>query len=273
MTKLLNIFEFSDYRVYLKQWLETAKQEENFTLGRLAKIAGVHATFLSHVLRGSKHLSLEQATLISQQLGHTRLERDYFFVLIQLDRAGTVALKNYWLEKRRMLEVEKNKLSQRFEAHHELTDQQRMTFYSNWLYLAVWASTAIDDGLPLHKIAERFRVGPDMCEEILRFLVETGVCYEADGVFKMGKVHVHVANESPFVLKHHSNWRMKALQRMDVREQSELFFTAPMSISRKDFALIRERLNALVKEIVDIAKASVSEDLFCLNIDFFEAKF
>jgi hypothetical protein len=104
---------------------------------------------------------------------------------------------------------------------------------------------------------------------MLTFLVQTGVCVEEAGKFHMGKVHVHVPNESPLVTKHHSNWRMKAIQRMDFREDTELFFTAPMSISRKDFETIREKLNAVIKDAVNVAKSSSSEDIFCLNIDFF----
>lgn len=99
--------------------------------------------------------------------------------------------------------------------------------------------------------------------------MQTGVCELKDGRFVMGKTHVHVANESPLVLKHHSNWRMKAMQKMDFRDDAELFFTAPMSISRKDFLVLREKLNVILKEVVEIAKASPAEDLFCLNIDFF----
>src|SRR5689334_11496593 len=131
-----NVFEYSGYRLYLKAWLEYAKNQKIFNLSRLAGVAEVHATFLSQVLLGTKHLSLEQAALISQHIGHSRIEREYFFVLIQLDRAGTQVLREYWSEKKSELEGQRNKLSERFVSHHELTDQQRAIFYSSWLYVA-----------------------------------------------------------------------------------------------------------------------------------------
>lgn len=83
-------------------------------------------------------------------------------------------------------------------------------------------------------------------------------------------MHVHVPNESPLVVKHHTNWRLKAIQKMDKREQSELFFTAPMALSKKDFAIIREKFNVVIKETINIVKDSPSEELVCLNIDFFK---
>ncbi|MGE3260260.1 MAG: TIGR02147 family protein [Bacteriovoracia bacterium] len=272
MEHMVNIYAFSDYRAFLKAWLQEAKTTKTSNLSRLAEVAKVHATFLSHVLTGDKHLSLEQAAFLSEYFGHTRLERDYFFVLIHLDRAGTPILREYWEEKKLQLEKEKNKLSARFDPHHELTPEQRATFYSSWLYVAIWVSTDIAGGQTLPQIAARFRLKPTKAEEIMTFLVQTGICVEEKGKFHMGKTHVHVPNESPLVVKHHSNWRMKAMQRMDFREEAELFFTAPMSISKKDFAAIREKLNVVIKEAVEVAKASRSEDLFCLNIDFFQSE-
>lgn len=266
----MNLLDFSDYRVYLKQWLEEAKANKSSNLSRLAEVAQVHPTFLSHVFAGTKDLSLEQAAFISQKLQHTKLEQDYFFTLIHLDRAGTEILRNYWLARKKEIEAEKNKLSQRFEKHKELTVEQRAIFYSSWIYAAVWSSTAIDGGQSVSQVAERFQLSRDQAEEILSFLAQTGLCHEKAGAYSLGELHVHVSNESPFVVKHHTNWRMKAIQKMDRRQPTELFFSAPMSISKKDFDVIREQLNIAIKKIVDVAKDSPAEEVVCLNIDFFE---
>lgn len=270
MAKLLNIFEFSDYRAYLKEWIAQAKKEQTFSLARLGKVAGVHPTFLSHVLSGTKHLSLEQAAAISAHLGHSKLELDYLVVLINLDRAGTPILRDYFREKKAQLEKDKNKLSQRFEKHQELSGGQRVIFYSSWLYAAIWASTAINDGQTLEQVARRFSLRKAQAAEVLDFLTQTGVCNEAGGVYSMGAVHVHVPNESPHVVKHHMNWRMKAVQKLDSREEAELFFSAPMSISKADVALLREKLNAAIKDTVTLATNSKAEEVVCLNIDFFK---
>ncbi|HEY8270608.1 MAG TPA: hypothetical protein VIG33_06935 [Pseudobdellovibrionaceae bacterium] len=42
-----------------------------------------------------------------------------------------------------------------------------------------------------------------------------------------------------------------------------------MSISKKDFEVLREKFNLAIKEVVDIAKESAAEEIVCLNIDFF----
>lgn len=272
MSKSLNIFDFSDYREFLKAWLEDAKALKTSNLTRLAGAASVHPTFLSHVLAATKELSLEQAALISDYLNLTELEQDYFFAIIQIDRAGNQKLKKYWLNKKQEIEKEKNKLSQRFEKHRQLTYEHRAIFYSSWIYSAIWVSTAIENGQTLNQIAERFHISRNKAEEIVTFLLQTGLCNEDNGLLSIGEAHIHIPNESPLVVKHHTNWRMKAIQKMDTRENSELFFTSPMSIAKKDFDAIREKLNVALKEVVDIAKDSSAEEIVCLNIDFFHSR-
>lgn len=269
MSKPLNIFDFSDYREFLRCWIEEAKAQKTSNLSRLAEVIGVHSTFLSHVLAGSKNLSLEQTTVLSEFLNQTKLEREYLFALLQFEKAGSHSLKKYWQEKTQEILFEKNNLSRRFDEHRELTDTDRAIFYSSWLYVGAFLASAISDGQNLDQIAKTLKLPRKKAEEILHFLVSVGICKEANGTFMLGDVHIHVPNESPFVVKHHTNWRMKAIQKMDSRTKEELFFTSPMSISKKDFEILREKLNLAIKEVVNVAKDSPAEEIVCLNIDFF----
>ncbi len=66
---------------------------------------------------------------------------------------------------------------------------------------------------------------------------------------------------------------MRAVNSLENTTQEELNFTAPMSISKKDFALIREKIVKLIQETVEVAKASEAEDLATLTIDFFANNF
>lgn len=272
MSNYPNLFDFNDYRSYLREWLIESKDRGDLNLSRLAKAAEVHSTFLSHVLKGTKQLSLEQSQVISETLQHSRLEREYFFTLVQLDRAGTKKLREYWLDKKQEVEAKKNNLSQRFDQHQELTSDQKAQFYSSWIYLAAWLCTSMSGGETVSDVSARFNLHRNQAEEILLFLVSAGLCKEQGGRYTMSEKHVHVSNESPFVTKHHMNWRMNALQRMDVRKENELFFSAPMAISQKDFETLREKINKVVKDVVDTAKASQAEEIVCLNIDFYRVE-
>jgi uncharacterized protein (TIGR02147 family) len=270
MEKALNIFEFQDYRTFLKAWLEDAKKRKTSNLTRLAEVMSLHPTYLSHVLNGTKDLSAEQAFTVTEHLSLSKLEREYFFILLQIERAGTAKLKEYLLEKKKDLLKQKDQLSQRFKGHKELSDTERAIYYSNWTYAALAVATDIQGGQTLAELTEKFNLERRLIQEVLNFLVSLGIVVEKNGKFSLGQTHVHVPNESPFVVKHHINWRIKSMQRMEIRKPEELFLTSPMSISQKDFAAIREKLNKAIQEIIEVAKDSKSESVFCLNLDFFK---
>lgn len=270
MVKALDIFEISDYRKYLKDWIEGARLAGTGNLSRVAEALGVHTSFLGHVLSGAKNLSFEQAAELSDFLKHTTLEREYFFVLLQIDRAGTSKLKKYWLDKKNQIHEERSKIRSRVGKHTELSAEDKAIFYSSWIYLAIFVATAIDEGQTLEQIATRFHLSRDQAQEFLNFLARTGICELSGTKYKMGKSVVYIPNESPLVVKHHTNWRMKGIQKMDTRENAELFFSSPMSMSLSDFVKIREILSKSIEKSLEICRASPAEDVVCLNIDFFK---
>ena len=271
MDKSLEVYGFSDYRSYLKAWIEAARAQGTSNLSRLSEAISVHTSFLSHVLAGSKNLSFEQAAEICEALNHTSHEREYFFALLQIERAGSQKLKKYWLDKKQSLIDERAKVKSRVGEHSELSAEDRAIFYSSWIYVAVYVATAINDGQSLDQLADRFNLTRAKAEEILTFLVQIGVCERDGGVYKTGESVVYLTNDSPLVVKHHTNWRMRGIQKMDTRESSELFFTSPMSMSLTDFARIREILSKGIESALAICKDSPAEEVVCLNIDFFKS--
>lgn len=271
MAKPLDLFAFQDYRAYLHAWLEAAREKKSSNLSRLAEAIGVHTSFLAHVLSGAKNLSFEQAAEVSEVLGHTALERELFFALLQLERAGTPKLRKYWQEKRQAVLKEREHVRSRVGEHKTLSAEDHAVFYSSWLYGAIYVATDIGGGQTLEQIAERFRLTRARAQEVLEFLCRTGVCTQKGGRYSMGPAVVYLTNDNPLVVKHHANWRLRALQRLDTREESELFYTSPMSMSKADAARVRELLAKAIEESLAICKDSKSEEVVTLNIDYFRA--
>ena len=267
-----NLYSYSNYRDYLTDWLNWARENRVSNLTRLAKALKVHGSYLAHIFSGSKNLSFEQATDLSELLLHTSLEREYFFALLQIERAGSAKLKNYWLEKKANILRERNQVSARVGPHRVLTGEERAIFYSSWIYLAVFVATGIEGGQTLIQIAQRFQLTPQKAEEILNFLQRTGICVLHSGVYSMGQSVIYLPNDSPHIVKHHTNWRIHGMRRMDQRDDTELFYTAPMSMSHQDFAKIRELLSEAIERSLKICKDSPAEDVYCLNIDLFKVK-
>lgn len=53
-------------------------------------------------------------------------------------------------------------------------------------------------------------------------------------------------------------------------DEKDLFYTAPMSLSKEVAERIRTQLPELIKQIIDQVGPSESEVVRCLNIDWFE---
>jgi uncharacterized protein (TIGR02147 family) len=272
MTKSLDLFKYVDYRRYISDWLELARESGQSNLTRLASAIKVHPTFLAHVLKGTKNLSSEQTIELTEALGLTKIEHDYLFGLVNLDKAGSEKLRNYWRQRIKEISQERQKLISRIGKHRELTAEQKATFYSSWLYVAIYVATAIHDGQSLEEIALRFNLSREKSESYLSFLVQTGICEVNNGIYRMGSAVIYLPNESPLVVRHHSNWRIKAMNRMDQREEIELFFTSPMSMSKNDFLKIRNLIAEMIQTSLEICKDSSAEEVVCMNIDFFRAE-
>lgn len=269
MSQATDIFGFSDYRSYLRKQIDFLKDTGVSNLTRIAASVGVHTSYLAHVLAGTKNLNFDQATELSDVLKLTPMEQEFFFTLVHLDRAGTQKSKKYWLTKKEEILAERSKVKSRVGEHTELSDHDRAIFYSSWIYVAVFSATFIENGQTLDQIAKRFQLPRVKSEEILDFLARTGICERHGSKYKPGTTFVYIGNDSPLVVKHHTNWRMKAIQKMDSRESKELFFTSPMSMSVEDFAKIRELLAKSIEKSLEICKASPAKEVVCLNIDFF----
>lgn len=100
------------------------------------------------------------------------------------------------------------------------------------------------------------------------FLTQSGLCIEKENRYFIGPLLTHLSNESPFLSRHHQNWRIKALQKSNNVSPQELMFTGPFSLSKNDCVKIRSELLELIAKTVKTVKASEVETLAFLNIDF-----
>ncbi len=259
-----------DYRSYLKHYIKALPRKGRGELSKIALHLRVNTTLLSQIMAGTREFSHEQSYSLSQYLAHTELETEYFSLLVQAARAGTHELKKHLEKKLGNIRTEALKLSKRIAHEKKLTEQQRAIFYSSWIYSAVHLYTSLEEkGVTTDQIATRFRLTKQKAVEIIQFLLSTGVCSETSGKYSMGVQSTFVERGSPFLQKHHSNWRIKAIQKSESIADSELMYSGQFSLSQKDFSILRERLADFLKEANQVVKDSKAEEIACLNIDWF----
>jgi uncharacterized protein (TIGR02147 family) len=267
------IFDFTDYRAFLRETLAKKPRKGRGQLLELAKFLRIHPTVVSQVLSGSRDFTEEQALEIAEFLSLTSHEENFLRLLVRHSRSSTAKLKSKL--KREITEAQESarKLSARVNPEKILGESEKGIFYSNWLYSAcrLYCSTHTK-GRSLEEISAQFQISRVRAQKILQFLLQFGLCVEVEGLYQMGVQSTFVEHGSPHLSKHHSNWRYKAIQCMDREEADALMFTGPFSISKSDFEKLKEQLRDWIQTFSKIVKNSPAEEVACLNIDLFRVR-
>lgn len=268
----MNIFEFDDYRDFLKKYVYSLPQHGRGELGRIAKFLRINSTLISQILSGQKDFTLDQTKSLCTYLALQPLATDYFILLVQRDRAGSNDLKKYFQLKINDMRESSLKISKQIKYEKVLSESERSQFYSNWVHSAARLYGSVGNGKTIDEITQKFSISRSKAAEIIAFLTSTGLMVEKDGRFHMGTQSTHIEHGSPQALQHHTNWRLKALDSYHELTPQEMMFTGPMSVSKKDLAVIRQKLLDSIRESMDIVKSSEADDVACLNIDLFWVK-
>ncbi len=267
---MISIFEFSNYRVFIKKrFLEMPKKGYG-QAHKLAIYLSVHTTLISQVLKGLKTFTLEQASMTCDFLGLTELESEFFLLLVQIDRAGNEPLRKILRRQIDEMKKKSSELANRLHAERKLSEEKRAIFYSDWTYSAVRQMTAIKGFQNLDPIADYLNLSKKQTKVIIDFLLNAGLCKEEKGKLLVGPSTTHLEASSPWVRVHHTNWRQKALQEMSDEESAKLHYTAPMTLSKDDALKIREMIVQFLEQVDKVIDPSPSEELRCLNIDWFK---
>lgn len=261
-----NLFEFDDYRAYLRHFLA----REGARSGLRAKFAaalGCQASYVSQVLSGDVHLSLEQAFKANQHLSHDHHEAHFFMLLVQKDRAGSAELETYFQKQIDDIKHERLKIKNRVVATRELSESQQARYYSHSDFAAVHMALAVPRLRTAKALCLALRLTSDRVESILDFLQVSGLAEKNGDRYSVGGVHLHLGPESPFLQQHHSNWRLEAMRRMNSQSTTNLHYSATYSLSKKDFVKLRENLLQVIEKNLSVVRPSPEEIVICQNID------
>lgn len=231
-------------------------------MGKLAFAMKVQVSFLSQVLKGKRNLSSEQGYFLARHLGFSDRESEYLKTLIQLDRAAT---PEYRAHLGKQLEEIKESPESR-----EIPAKSLSLFYSSWVYSAVHLATGLPGHQTPEKIAERLNLDLQVVRNALSVLVHGDFCSTDGRNFSPLVKKTTVTDASPFMGRHKTNWRLKALDQFPHFRKDDLSFTGVVSIDRGSFEKIRASLQKAIREIHHSIEHADDEILVCLNLDWFE---
>ena len=268
----MNLFEQENYKVALNSLADEKRKSIKGFSRKLAEYLNVHPTLISQILNADKDFTEEQMLSVCEFMGIAKLESQYLLILLQKERAGSKKLKDYFDELKLQIRKESLQLSKRVTKDRQLTEAEKAIFYSNWTYSAVQLLSTLEEKITFERVCEKLNLAPQRAREILDFLKYIQLVKEENGNLKPGAVSTHLEKSSPFLIKHHTNWRLKAIQAAENLSDQELMYTANFSISEKDFSRLREELVKTIQKFLTLVKDSPGEQIAQFNMDLFFIK-
>ena len=264
-----SIFEYLDYKKYLSDWIESRADGGRGERSRIAATLKCHVAYVSRVLGGVADFSPEQGHVLNSHLGHSPDEADFFLLLLSHGRAGTADLREYYASKIRGEVSRRNILKNRLTYHKTLPQEHQATYFSAWYYSAVHLMLSFKGGQTRDSISRELGLSPKKVTEILSFMLETGLAAQKQGRYQTGKVSIHLPNDSPMISKHHTNWRVQAINALERETPDELHYSSAVSIARRDVPKIRAALVAAIENVRSVVRESPEEEIHCYSLDFF----
>jgi uncharacterized protein (TIGR02147 family) len=204
-------------------------------------------------------------------LGHDNEEAAYFLLLVQHDRAGSLSLKTRWKDQITAAREKRLVLKDRVDIKATLSLADQAIYYGAWYYAAVHILVTMRSCQNVDAIVEYLRLPVKKVTEVLEFLTSVGLVQTSGDQIKPGLSRIFLGSDSPMIARHHSNWRLRAIDSLDRDPKEDLHFSTVVSVTREDSLRIKEFLVKSIETARGIVARSQNEtDLQCLCVDFFK---
>lgn len=184
-SSLLDIYQYTDYRAFLRDWFEQSKvQSPHVSYRYLARRTDVDAGYLARVFQGSKHLSDTAVERFIQLLGLGSKEQRYFAEMVRFGKA------------RRDDEIRErfDKLAQLRDNGVRVLGQQEYRYWMHWYIPAIRLTLLNDDfNGDFAALAQRLTpaITPTQAQEAVQLLLGLGLVQKRpDGIYEVQDTHL-----------------------------------------------------------------------------------
>ena len=254
MIENIDIYQFQDYRLFLKAWVKHQKNSWGLW-ARLSKAANCQPAYFTQAM---KYLNLNQQ------------ETEYFLLLLEYQRAGTKNLSTFYFKKISNIQKERQDLSNRLKRKNVEVTLDANLYYSTWYWSALHVITTIPEFQTTQSIAQKLCIPIETATRCLKSLEEQGLITQDSNRWKWISGDIHIPKNSPLIGMHHKNWRDKAVQDSLEPKTEGIHYTTVSSLSKKDFDLLKEKILEFIDETAKITGPSKEEELICFTCDLFK---
>ncbi len=267
---MLDIHDYTDYRLLLHDAMRQQAPKGRGQRAALASYLKCQPTYISHVLSGRADFSLEQMEAACRYFEFSAGSSHYALILLSRERAGSRPLRDYYQQQIQALRREALELKHKVGSHSEITPQHRAQYYSSWHYGAIHMLLTIPGFQDTNSISQRLRLKPTVVSETLDFFRNIGLIAFEGGTIKVLQESIHLDRDAPEVLAMHTNHRLKAISALAESGDEKFHFSTYFSCSQELLPKLRKKLLDAIESCATIIKASPSETIAAINIDFYE---
>lgn len=255
----VSIYEYADYRAYLKDWYAKARESDGrISYRRLAQDIGFKSPgHFSLIVNGKANLSLKVLDRFIRYLGLTKKEAEYFQALVLYNQAKALDEKKRYFD--RMLSFKQFRVRSIAATQYEFLDK--------WYYMAVREVLAIHafkgDYAALAQMIE-----PAITTEEARKSIDTLkrlglVTRDAQGRYQRVETVLAAGPEAPAVavnafLSQAMDLAKAALDR--IPKEDRVLAATTVSVSKDTFEEIREETRNFRKRILEMAQRDPRPD-------------
>lgn len=268
--KKIDLFEYKDYRVYLKNWFALAKTNRSSYSYRVfaAKAGFKTSNFLMLVMQGRRNLTEESIKKFSVALDHTASEQEFFRGLVYFNQGKSHEAKNFYYQQ--LLQSKKYKQQRPIES-------RQYEYYSSWYHPVIREMVVSKDfdGTP-ESIAKRLSptVTPAQVTKSIVLLESLGLIHKNDaGAWQQSSSILSTGPELTSLVVHNYHKVVLDLSKavMDHVVMADRDFSSmTLGIAKERIAQLREKIRTFRKEVLQLVSNDTRPDeVVLLNIQFF----
>jgi uncharacterized protein (TIGR02147 family) len=263
-----SVFEYLDYRAYLKDFYEKRKQQQGFFSYRyFGDKVGIDPSYLLKIMLKSRHLSEKSISRVSSFCGHSESETEYFHTLVHFSKAKTNQESKLHFEKL---------LSIRYVKSRCLLEQQYEYFHT-WYHPVIRSVIEYFDFKNDYTLLGR-QLSPSISAKearaSVRLLEQLGLIQkDGNGRYRLTETAVTTGEEwhSAAIAAFQEQTIRLSLEALDRHHRSlRDVSTITMNIDAADFEELRDRITDFRRSIISFVNDSNNPDrTYQLNIQLF----
>ncbi|MCC7406270.1 MAG: DUF4423 domain-containing protein [Bdellovibrionales bacterium] len=262
----MDLWQCSNY----KDWLRQQAKLHRGSVKRWAQACGCQASYLSQVLHGNAHLTVDQAYVISTRLNLGSLETEFFQLLVDHARSHLKSYREHVETRINQLRAKRQSVTQHVGDSSRPPAELESLYFSTWYWSAIHMMASVNEGLTAESIAQRLLIPISLVIEVLeRLEVWRLVGRTPEGRWTYQGPSIHLGPDSPYLIRHHDNWRRQAVDRAFLLNSHNLHYTALYALTPEVRSQIHHHLLELVERSRKLAGPAPSEEIVVMNIDWF----